>query len=156
MNVTAKNFSAVGVDISKTEITKYKHWDVYPFMPDGWREDKSVGSPLHGHVVAVNQHNFLSGKQKRGLVPVHVKQSDIQPSFDLKEPYRKVEKSKPPVLIDENYRKTVNELARKKFQHQMLKDIQVDLMVCELEGWDKMEYLKEICYLINGLGKPEQ
>ena len=54
-------------------------------------------------------------------------------------------------IIDENYCKTVNELARKKFAMRLLADIRVDLMVCEIEGWDKMEYIEELKALINGL-----
>ena len=47
--------------------------------------------------------------------------------------------------------KTVNDLARMKFKEQLLKEIMVDLMVCEIEGWDKKEYIKEIRNLINSI-----
>ncbi|MGL4384472.1 MAG: hypothetical protein ACRCS4_04130, partial [Flavobacterium sp.] len=47
--------------------------------------------------------------------------------------------------------KTVNTLARKKFQEHLLKEIMFDFMVCEIEGWDKKEYLNEIKKLINGI-----
>ena len=53
-------------------------------------------------------------------------------------------------LSDED-RKSVNCLARKKFEEKMLNDILVDLMVCEIEGWDKTEYIKELKNLINGI-----
>jgi hypothetical protein len=48
--------------------------------------------------------------------------------------------------------KTVNELARLKFQEQILKEIQFDLMVCEIEKWDKKEYINQLKELINSLG----
>lgn len=35
-------------------------------------------------------------------------------------------------------------------KRKLLADILVDLTVCELEGWDKLEYLDEIKHLING------
>ena len=47
--------------------------------------------------------------------------------------------------------KTVNNLARKKFQEQLLKEIKFDLIVCEIEGWDKKEYIKELKKLINSI-----
>ena len=47
------------------------------------------------------------------------------------------------------YPKEMQELARKTMQAEILRDILVDMQVCELEGWDKMEYLKELQSLIN-------
>jgi len=47
--------------------------------------------------------------------------------------------------------KLVNTLARKRFEEQVLKDIQFDIMVCEIEGWDKTEYIKELQNLLNSL-----
>lgn len=40
--------------------------------------------------------------------------------------------------------KTVNDLARLKFKEQLLKEIMFDLMVCEIENWDKKEYINEL------------
>lgn len=47
--------------------------------------------------------------------------------------------------------KTVNDLARLKFQEQMLKEIRFDLMVCEIEKWDKKEYINELKQLLNSI-----
>ena len=47
--------------------------------------------------------------------------------------------------------KKANELARLKFKEQILKEIMFDLMVCEVEGWDKKEYINEIKKLLNGI-----
>ena len=47
--------------------------------------------------------------------------------------------------------RTVNQLARKKFQEQLLRDIQIDLMICDLENWDKTEYLNELNKLIGDI-----
>lgn len=49
-------------------------------------------------------------------------------------------------------RKALNRLAREKMKLRLLADIRMDLMVCELEGWDKLEYLSEIKNMINELG----
>lgn len=32
-----------------------------------------------------------------------------------------------------------NRLAREQMKHRLLADILVDMQVCELEGWDKLE-----------------
>ena len=53
---------------------------------------------------------------------------------------------------DQKTANTANELARKKFQEKLLQDIRVDLMICEIEGWDKLEYIQEIKNLINSIG----
>lgn len=36
---------------------------------------------------------------------------------------------------------------------RLLADIRMDLMVCELEGWDKLEYLDELLALVQELRK---
>ena len=47
--------------------------------------------------------------------------------------------------------KSVNRLARDRFKEQILKDILFDLTVCEIEGWDKLEYITELKKLINSI-----
>lgn len=49
-------------------------------------------------------------------------------------------------------RKALNRLAREKMKYRLLADIRVDLIVCEIEGWDKLEYLNELKDMINVLG----
>lgn len=49
-------------------------------------------------------------------------------------------------------RKALNRLAREKMKYRLLADIRFDLAVCEIEGWDKAEYLSEIKNMINELG----
>lgn len=46
-----------------------------------------------------------------------------------------------------------NRLAREKMKLKLMQDIRTDLMVCEIEGWDKMEYLNELKELIDGFFK---
>lgn len=59
------------------------------------------------------------------------------------------------VIIDASCVRTVNELARQEFKHRILNDILFDLMVCEIEGWSKLEYINEIRCLINSIGRQD-
>lgn len=46
------------------------------------------------------------------------------------------------VILDDETKKPFNDLARHQMIMKLLADIQMDLMVCEIEGWDKKEYIK--------------
>lgn len=46
-----------------------------------------------------------------------------------------------------------NRLAREKMKLRLLADIRMDLMVCELEGYSKLEYLDELLALVQELRK---
>lgn len=46
----------------------------------------------------------------------------------------------------------LNRLARERMKQRLLNDILVDLQVCELEGWDKLEYITELRNMLNTLG----
>lgn len=50
-------------------------------------------------------------------------------------------------------RQAFNRLAREKMKLRLLADIRMDLMVYELEGWDKLEYLDELLALVQELRK---
>lgn len=50
-------------------------------------------------------------------------------------------------------RQAFNRLAREKMKLRLLADIRMDLMVCELEGWNKLEYLDELLALVQELRK---
>jgi hypothetical protein len=128
---------------------QYKEWQVYEAMPEGFRLDKSAGSPLHGYEFITNGSPLKGGV--RSLLRVHLDALRVcTPSCQVAKT-EQPEETKQVQIIDENYCKTVNELARKKFEMRLLADISVDLMVCEIEGWDKMEYIEELKALINGL-----
>lgn len=49
-------------------------------------------------------------------------------------------------------RKALNRLTREKMKYRLLADIRVDLIVCEIEGFDKLEYLAELKEMIDTLG----
>lgn len=50
-------------------------------------------------------------------------------------------------------RRAFNRLAREKMKLRLLADIRMDLMVCELEGCSKLEYLDELLALVQELRK---
>lgn len=50
-------------------------------------------------------------------------------------------------------RRAFNRLAREKMKLRLLADIRMDLMVCELEGYSKLEYLDELLALMQELRK---
>lgn len=131
----------------------YNGWELFGEMPEGWKIDKTAGSPLNGYEFITNGKSVISG-QKRALLKI--KKDDLikplQTDNHLKLNIVQKAEDKPKQIIDENYVKTVNDLARKKFEERLLNDIRCDLMICEIEGWNKLEYIEELKNLINSLG----
>ncbi|MCB0642916.1 MAG: hypothetical protein KDC44_14810 [Phaeodactylibacter sp.] len=130
----------------------YKYWELLDELPPNWVIDKTVGSPLHGYEFCTNGKSLLNG-QKRALVRVVVKNKYVEPpkTSTTIEADQVVAKNE----TTENYlfpAKVMNDLARKKQQEQVLKDIKCDMMICDIEGWDKSEYLNDLKKLINSLG----
>ena len=133
---------------------KYKDWDLLEELPDGWKIDKTVGTPLTGYEFITNGKSVING-QKRALLKVgkNIVSKDfkiIDLGIDLQNNTKKTNSIDK--IIDKRTAKTANELARKKFQEKLLQDIRVDLMICEIEGWDKLEYIQELKNLINSIG----
>lgn len=50
-------------------------------------------------------------------------------------------------------RKALNDLARHQLIVKLLTDVRMDMMVCEIEGWDKMEFINILKAELNKLGK---
>lgn len=129
------------------------NWELLDKMPDGWEVDKTCGSPKSGYVFITNGKSVLNG-QKRALLkqfkpiavePKKVTVSKMENATDV---------NQFPSVKNADYTfpaKSVNLLARKKFQEYLLKEINFDLMVCEIEGWNKLEYIKELKRLINSI-----
>ena len=124
---------------------KYKDWEILNELPDGWKVDKTAGSPAPNTVFITNGKSVLNG-QKRALLRVEpvVERVKEKPVVSKMETTTKTNDE--PFIFPA---KTVNTLARKKFQEQLLKEITFDLMVCEIEGWDKKEYIKELRKMLN-------
>ena len=141
----------------------YKYWSVLEHIPDGWVIDRHAGSPLHGHVFVTNGESILSGKQiralapelsallycKRNLQPKPQDETSIQLPLPVAQP--EPEPEPPRQAIDDEYRLTMNNLARKKTQEKLLQDILTDMHICKLEGWSHRDYLIELKNLIDGL-----
>ena len=125
---------------------KYRDWNILESLPDGWVIDNTAGSPAPNTVFITNGKSVLNG-QKRALLKVNAKRDVFIPKNDIKEVVAKNETTESIPFPA----KTVNTLARKKFQEQLLKEINFDLMVCEIEGWDKTEYIKELQKLLNSI-----
>ena len=51
--------------------------------------------------------------------------------------------------------KALNDLARHQMIQRLYTDILADLAVCEIEGWDKLEYIRMLRKSLNTLGKKE-
>lgn len=125
---------------------KYRDWNILESLPDGWVVDNTAGSPAPNTVFITNGKSVLNG-QKRALLKVNVKRDVYTSKNEIKEVVAKIETTDDVPFPA----KTVNNLARKKFQEQLLKEIHFDLMVCQIEGWDKTEYIKELQKLLNSI-----
>ena len=122
------------------------YWDILENIPEGWIIDNTAGSPIKNTVFITNGKSVFNG-QKRALLRVKPEIKETQTHTETK-PNKEKEVIES-VDIIEFPAKKVNELARKRFLEQILKDIMFDLTVCKIEGWDKKEYIKEIRKLIN-------
>mgnify|MGYP001168672119 FL=1 len=121
-------------------------WEMFDHLPDGYKIDATAGSPTHGYVFATNGSTLKGGK--RILVKAEPSpMPEAQPEVPLK---KEVDKREPVVAATPL---SVNDLARAKFKEKMLRDIMCDLMICEIEGWDKKEYINSLKELINSLAQ---
>lgn len=131
---------------------KYNGWDVLDELPDGWIIDKTAGSPAPLTVFITNGKSVLNG-QKRALLKVKPAEN-IYINKNITISNNKENKNNSDSYVFPA--QSVNILARNKFKEQILKEILFDLMVCEIEGWDKKEYIKEIKKLINSIDISKQ
>jgi hypothetical protein len=136
----------------KTLISKYRDWDILDEIPNGWSIDNTAGSPAPNTVFITNGKSVLSGQQKRALLRVKAKQDINISKNDIVKNYiveKKIENKEPYIFPAKN----VNDLARLKFKEQILKEIMFDFMVCEIENWDKKEYINELQKILNEINK---
>ena len=127
-------------------MNKYRYWEILDELPQGWSIDKTAGSPAPNTVFITNGKSVLNG-QKRALLKVNAKRDVYISKNETEQVVAKNETTEDIPFPA----KTVNTLARKKFQEKLLKEIHFDLMVCEIEGWDKTEYIKELQKLLNSI-----
>lgn len=136
----------------------YKDWPLLEEMPDGWRIDKTAGSPLHGYEFVTDGKSIINGG-KRALLRVVAPQRQLlldapMESVTATAKDQQPEK-KPAYELPAGYARTVNELAREKFKQRLLNDILIDLAICEIEGWCKQEYIDQMKSLINSIGQKQ-
>lgn len=134
----------------------YRDWQLMDALPAGWRFAPGVGSPLAGYAFAASGSPLRGGRM--ALVRLRAPQMQLLLSESETAPPAEVRQADAPststaFVYDTGAARTVNELARQKFQHRLLADILVDLTICEIEGWCKREYIDELRSLINGLGR---
>lgn len=53
--------------------------------------------------------------------------------------------------LDEETRNALNKLSRHQAIYKLLKDINADLMVCQLEGWNRLEYITQLKHEIDAI-----
>ena len=131
---------------------KYRYWNILETLPDGWVIDDTVGSPAPNTVFITNGKSVLKG-QKRALLKIKPKRDINTPKNEIAENHfvdanKMIEKTEIPIFPA---KKIVNDLARLKFKEQLLKEIMVDLTVCENENWDKKEYINELKKMLNSI-----
>jgi len=56
------------------------------------------------------------------------------------------------IIPNKDTARALNDLARHKAIVRILNDIRMDMEICEIEGWDKKEYLNLIRELLNSIG----
>ena len=56
-------------------------------------------------------------------------------------------------IPDRDTARALNDLARHKAIVRILNDIRMDMEICEIEGWDKNEYLNSIRQLLDSIGR---
>ena len=128
----------------------YKNWQLFDDLPSGWMIDKTCGSPLAGYVFINSGRSILRGG-KRALL--RARQPQQQMCLDAPTIPKIATVADESPKVEQPYpARTVNELARERFKLRLLNDIRCDLMICELEGWGKMEYINEIRRLVNEIG----
>ena len=66
-----------------------------------------------------------------------------------------MKKSRTMIPKDEDTRIALNTLARHQTIYNLYRDILIDMMVCEIEGWDKLEYLNQLKFVIEHFERKE-
>lgn len=144
--------------MSKTIGSHKGWWDIYDSLPDGWRVDPSkTGSPIHDCVFITNGKSIFDGG-KRALLKVDKKPLKQLASKSSKLPDQKLigsdcfeQNQKPLPSADDlvQYPIVLNRLAREKFKQKLLQELVFDFKVCQLEGWNCLEYPYSLKVLID-------
>ena len=60
-------------------VSKYKYWDVYDALPDGYKVDDKTGSPLPGAVFITTGNRMEEGKLMPGKRALLIQDKTKQP-----------------------------------------------------------------------------
>ena len=55
------------------------------------------------------------------------------------------------IIPNKDTARALNDLARHTAIFRLLADIRIDLEICELEGWDKSEYINKLKELLDSI-----
>ena len=55
------------------------------------------------------------------------------------------------IIPNEDTARALNDLARHEAIVRILNDIRMDMEICEVEGWDKTEYIKQLKKLLDSI-----
>lgn len=55
--------------------------------------------------------------------------------------------------LDKETRRAMQRIAREEMKHRIYADILADMIVCDIEGYDKLEYIIELQDMLNTLTK---
>jgi hypothetical protein len=122
----------------------YKDWELFNEAPEGYYKKPATGSPLYGY------ERYCNGSPLKGGKSILVRTIDKPNLVLVEQKELKFKEPKQTTLFEmpKEYAKTINTLARKRMEERLLNDIRCDLMICELENWDKKEYIKELQKII--------
>ena len=126
-------------------MNKYMGWVLYDEPSEGFSIDRHTGSPLSGYDFYTNGKSILNGGirilVKAPGVPVDSMAVNHLPT---RESVPKSKEFKEDPMNSRDVRQRINAFAREKFKVKLLQEIEFDLMVCKLEGWNMESYVCEI------------
>ena len=126
-------------------MNKYMGWVLYDEPPEGFSIDRHTVSPLSGYDFYTNGKSILNGGirilVKAPGVPVDSMAVNHLPT---RESVPKSKEFKEDPMNSRDVRQRINAFAREKFKVKLLQEIEFDLMVCKLEGWNMESYVCEI------------
>lgn len=126
-------------------------WQKLDQLPEGWRIDKTCGSPVFGYAFATDGRSVINGGQRALVKNASPKVLDIDYAQFMPNNVQNPKQNNVKVTVEA--RLAMNDLARAKFKEMFLKDLTIDLMICKVEGWDATEYIAEIHSLVDNVYK---
>jgi len=143
---TAAGQSLAGASCCASSLPRMERFDA---LPNGWKLDRSWGSPEHGWEPICNGKSMMNGGRKGLLRVVKMNSQPIVDSCPAPAPPPEPERIELTADETKEAAKITNDLARAKFKEKLLQELMVDLMVCKIEGWSIAEYISDLKTLID-------